>query len=56
MDDVYRLYWIFLSCAGVYSFLMLLHEAGQRGWIRLVVDAVGRFVKYSMLRQKKGGA
>lgn len=38
MEELYRFYGIVLSCAGVYVFLMLLHEAGQRGWIMRAVE------------------
>lgn len=56
MDDFYWLYGIILSGATVYGVLLLMHEAGRRGWVMRAVNAVGRFVKYSVLRQKRGGA
>lgn len=54
MDDFFRLYEIILSCAAVYGVFLLMHEAGRRGWVMRAVNAVGRLLKYSVLRQKKG--
>lgn len=41
----------------VYAGALMLDKASREGWIRGAVDAIGRFVKYTVLQQpRKGGA